>query len=144
MLSSTPIEDPAVTPDPPPTVPNAARSASRWSTLFLGTTLVAWFFGLPFAYIVLVTGPATVVVGVVGLVALKRMTSVAAVRVLLWLSISVGLMSTAMGVGLVALRDEFAAFAACNERAITESAKQACFDALNEALLERLGVASAG
>jgi len=92
----------------------------------LALTGLAWAFGMPTSFLVLLTGPATIAFAISALVHTRGVETTGGIRIWLWIAIGVGGMSLLMGLGLIIMRGPIEQFDACMDRAITETAQREC------------------
>lgn len=132
---------------PTPKLPAAARRYTLPFTILLGVTLVLYLLSIPFAYAMLLTGPAAAVVGLRALWATRTHKEIGYFRLSMTFGIIVAGFMTVTGLSLIVFHDIVTDLSECMDRAVTRSAADQCQadyeDALNgvvDDLYERFGV----
>ncbi|WP_296664690.1 hypothetical protein [Demequina sp.] len=126
------------TPEAAPEVSRRARRAVRWSLALFALTLLLLLAGPRWGLLTLVVAPAMAAAAVTSLVMLRGTPRMGALRVMLSVGIGVSLTALLYGLGLLVFRGPVEELAACQERAITESAKRQCLADYEDAYLQQL------
>lgn len=130
-------------PAEPTPLPPALLTNARWTLGLLVVTMIAWLVGAPWAFAVLVTGPAAAGFGIAGLIAARGVDKASVVRVWLAVSVGIGVMAGFSSIGLIILNGPLSELEHCYERALTVQARAACdaeYQSSYEELLGRFGI----
>ena len=109
-----------------PALPRALRRDSLWTLGLLGLTALAWAIGGEVSYLVLASGPATIVFAISALVNAKGVEAASGIRIWLFIAMGVGAFSLVAGLGLILMRGPTEQLDACMARAITQTAERQC------------------
>ncbi len=117
---------PEATPEATPAVDPRATRAVRWSIGLLAATLLLLILGPRWGLLTLGLAPATAIAMVVALVRLRGVPGAGGLRVMFGLGIGICAFALVYGIGLVIFHGPVQDLVACQDRAITETAKRQC------------------
>ncbi|SEJ18398.1 hypothetical protein [Demequina mangrovi] len=127
-------------PPMPADVPEAgagARRAVQWSLLLLAALLLVPMLGPSWGLSALVLAPAAATAMIVALVKLRG-APLKALKLMLWIGLGVAVLALFYGLGLVILHDQVTALEECQDRAITNTAREQCLLDYEQAYLDLL------
>ena len=130
------------TPEAAPEVGPRARRAVQISLVLLSATMLLPILAPRYGAFSLVLAPATAAAMITSLVLLRRVRATA-LKVMLGIGIGLSGFALLYGFGFLLLREPIEALTACQERAITETARRACLDQYEQdyrELLEEWGL----
>lgn len=107
-------------------IPAPARRDSLIVLVLLGVTAFLYLLQVPWAFAMIVTGPAAAAIAVRALVRSWNAPGVTMFRVWLGIGIMLGLMSAFMGLTFMLFADVITQLSDCNNRAVTQQARAQC------------------
>lgn len=120
-----------------------ARRYIQWFMGSLTVTLLLYFLSIPYLYFTWISAPVTITFAILALVETRVEKGVTGLRIGLSMGIVLGGLSMMLALGTLLFQDAFIELNRCQSRALTNSAKQECQDAYDEAYqkeLEKYGV----
>jgi membrane-bound ClpP family serine protease len=107
-------------------IPANARRDSGIFLALLGVTLLLYLLSVPWAFGMIVTGPAAAVFAALALYRSRSVRGITAFRVWLSLGLAFSLFSVIMSVTFMVFAGVLADLRSCTERAVTQQAKTEC------------------